>query len=81
MSYNNKETSPLTVFCGVPQGAMLGPSLFLVYDSDLYKASKVLNPIMFSADTNLFHSGLNIRTLFNIVNNELKNIHKWFYSK
>ena len=33
---------------------------------------------MFADDTNLFHSDVSIKTLFNSVNKELQNIHKWF---
>ena len=66
------------IICGVPQGSILGPLLFLIYVNDLYKASTILNPIMFADDTNLFHSHSDIKTLFQIVNKELTNINKWF---
>ena len=33
---------------------------------------------MFAGDTNLFYSHNDIKTLFQTVNNELKNIHEWF---
>ena len=42
------------------------------------KASKLLNPIMFADDSNLFYSHHDIKKLFEIVNNELRNIHEWF---
>ena len=66
------------ITCGVPQGSILGPLLFLIYVNDLNKASKILNPIMFADDTNLFFSNHDIKTLFQIVNQELRNIHEWF---
>ena len=77
-SYNNKCTPQLNVKCGVPQGSILGPLLFLIYVNDLPKASSILTPIMFADDTNLFYSHENLYSLFQTVNNELKNIHEWF---
>ena len=73
-----EQTSMTNIICGVPQGSILGPLLFLIYVNDLYKASTILNPIMFADDTNLFHSHSDIKTLFQIVNKELTNINKWF---
>ena len=34
---------------------------------------------MFADDTNLFYSHKNLKTLFQIVNSELKLLNKWFY--
>ena len=60
--------------CGVPQGSILGPLLFLIYINDLCEASNILDPIMFADDTNLFYSHHQIKFLFETVNTELKNI-------
>ena len=46
----------------------------------LPEASKLLDPVMFADDTNLFHSGKDIHSLFNTVNYELSNISHWFSS-
>ena len=51
-----EKTNSLTIKCGVPQGSILGPLLFIVYVNDLYRASNILKPIMFANDTNLFCS-------------------------
>ena len=76
--YNqNKQSEILQIQCGVPHGSILGPLLFLVYVNDLCLASNILEPIMFADDTNLFHSHKDIKTLFNIVNNELIKINDW----
>ena len=78
ISYNCKTTALKDISCGVPQGSILGPLLFLLYANDLKNASASLNAIMFADDTNLFVSHKDINTLFQIVNAELKNLETWF---
>ena len=67
-----QKSSFLNITCGVPQGSILGPLLFLLYINDLYKASNIITPVMFADDTNLFYSNKNIKILFKEMNIELK---------
>ena len=78
IKYGDKQTNIETITCGVPQGSILGPLLFLIFVNDLHKEAKYLDPIMFADDTNLFCSHKNIKTLFQIVNNELRLVTEWF---
>ena len=68
----------LPVACGVPQGSILGPLLFILFINDITNISKLADLIMFDDDTNIFFKHANINELFVNVNNELQKISKWF---
>ena len=63
--------------CRIPQASILGPLLFLVYVNDLPSSSKIINPIIFADDTNLFYEYKNIKKPFATVNDEYKMTGLW----
>ena len=63
VSVNGHSSSICKISCGIPQGSMLGPLLFLIYINDLQNSSKLLNIFLFADD----HTGLITK-----VNKELK---------
>ena len=74
---NGENTKYETITCGVPQGSILGPLLFLLYVNDISNCSEILDFILFADDTNIFYSHNNIKTLFENVNEELQKLHNW----
>ena len=57
--------------CGVVQGSILGPLRFILFVNYLKNSTKLLDPIMFADDTNLFYTNKNIKVLFETVNKGL----------
>ncbi len=74
--YDNK-SSLETILCGVPQGSILGPLLFLIYVNDINNASN-LNIMSFADDTTITASSPKIDILYANMNTELVKLENWF---
>ena len=63
VNVNGQNSLFLLVTCGVPQGSIIGPLLFLFYVNDLSRTSSLLTFHLFADDTNLYFSGKNLSHL------------------
>ena len=77
VSINGYDSGLAEIKCGVPQGSVLGPLLFLLYINDLNQAIKFCKVHHFADDTNLLYLGRSIKKLNKLVNYDLKNMLYW----
>lgn len=74
---NNYHSHQLQCSCGVPQGSILGPLLFIVYINDLSNTLSSAFTTMYADDTNIFLSGNNITHMTDILNIEMQALSSW----
>ena len=77
VNYNNTSSDMKQITCGVPQGSILGPLLFLLYINDIASVSSALFSILFADDTTLFCRAKSLHELSTVINNELSNVMIW----
>ncbi len=75
-NFKTSESSMLDILCGVPQGSIIGPLLFLIYINDI-SACTSLNLVSFADDTTVYISGHNIADVINKLNIELHKLYEW----
>ena len=74
VSINGHSSEKLDMSCGVPQGSVLGPLLFLIYINNLPNVSKYLSFFLFADDINVYFKHHDLIQLQKIMNRELKKV-------
>ena len=77
VKFKNSQSEKKMIKCGVPQGSVLGPLLFLLYVNDIFKSSEKLSFILFADDTNIFYQHKDIKVMTETLNYELKKVNLW----
>ena len=75
---NGSKSENLPITCGVPQGSVLGPLLFLLYINDIANLSPLGSIRLFADDTNIFVEHENIEQLYANAKIVLEYLFKWF---
>ena len=77
VTINNISSTKNKISCGVPQGSVLGPILFLLYVNDFHTCSDLFSFHLFADDANLFCQDKNFSNLQTNINIELGKVHTW----
>ena len=76
--YKSSVSEYTNIVCGVPQGSLLGPLLFILYINDIENVSNTPSYILYADDTNILFNGKDLTTLQDKVNDNLSKVCKWF---
>ena len=74
---NDQFSSMQDMNCGVPQGSLLGPLLFIIYINDIQNSSNILSFLLFADDSNVLLSHPDPNILINTLNIELDKLLQW----
>ena len=74
---NNNKSGVEYIKCGVPQGSILGPLLYLLYVNDISKSTQG-HILSFADDTSMYINNSNIENLYRRANIAMDDLYDWF---
>ena len=77
-TYKDVSSPQLNITCGVPQGSVLGPLLFIIYANDLPNSLNDSQCIIFADDTTVYKSSTDVEYLMTSIQNDLVVLFDWF---
>ena len=78
VSYQGTCSERQSVRCGVPQGSILGLSLFTIVINDITEQLNDYKILLYEDDTVIFTSGKDSKRIEEILNTEFNNVATWF---
>ena len=75
---NNNKSNLRHISCGIPQGSVLVPLLFIIYINDLANCCSIGKIGIFADDTAVYFSCTDIREFLQLAITIMKQLDKWF---
>ena len=76
-SINGVNSTPASIRCGVPQGSILGPLLFIIFINDLPNVITNCTTFMYADDTAIFSASKSFNDIQVTLQNDLNNVSDW----
>jgi hypothetical protein len=74
---SNTKSKTKIIKCGVPQGSILGPTLFLIYINDIQNSIIYGKAHLFADDTCITYNNININNMNNEIQSDINNLSDW----
>jgi hypothetical protein len=77
VAYKGALSAPQDIFCGVPQGSILGPLLFLLHFNEMLTLLKHCKILMYADDTVLYYHHHNLEEIERAITEDLSTMSTW----